>query len=409
MLQIATGNFPGLKAGGMLLVCAFLSGCFGINLDIGFDEDQQIKNQIISQTEDLYADIDPLYINDDVKALIDAHISPRDDKETRVDVLQKLLFGEDFINLRYADEKTHTALEAFYARSGNCLSAMNLYVAMARYAGVEAHYQTVDIQPSWDRRGGLLVLSQHINATGRLSVRRRYIVDFTPEVVLQQLTSSVISDEEARALYFNNLGVEELIKGDNEAALKYFKNSLFLDDQSSIAWNNIGTTYSRLDNSRFSEYSYRRAFDLDQTNATAINNLAKYYRRSGNARLAREYEQAIEKFNNVNPYYHFSQGNIALQEFDLDTARSAFRRALRIKQEEPEFYFALARVYLSMGNTREAQKLVDSGNEILAKNGEIYQPSSHKVRIIDAATILRETSPGMSIIAPGGRPSGTSH
>lgn len=407
--RLTAVGFKRSKPWAGLLACAFLSGCFAIDLDIDFDEDKETLGQIIDQNEDHYAEIDPLYINDEIKQLIDANMNARMDEEARVAVLQDLLYSENFLHVQYSDAKTYTAEEAYYARAGNCLGVMNLYVAMARYAGVEARFQTVDVQPSWDRRGDLLVLNQHINATGRLTVRRRYIVDFTPEIALQQLTSSIVSDQEARALYFNNLGVESLIAGDSETALKYFKNSLFLDGQSSIAWNNVGTAYNRLDNKEYAEYSYRMAFDLDQTNATAINNLAKFYNRNGNLRLAREYEAAIERFNRTNPYFHYAQGSVALQDNDLEAARVSFRRALRMKQAEPEFYFALARVYEALGDTVEAQELVNSANELLAKNDEIYQPSTERVRIIDSATILRDTSPGFSIIAPGGRPSGTTH
>lgn len=383
-----------------------LAGCTVIDLDLMFAEDDDLQQEIISQTEDLFPEVDPLYINDEIKQLIDGYIAPHDNEETIVDKLQDLLYGEDFLNVQYSDAKTHTALEAYYARSGNCLSVINLYVAMARYAGIEARFQTVDVQPSWDRRGDLLVLSQHINATGRLSVRRHYIVDFTPEIALQQLTSEIISDLQARALYFNNLGVESLIAGDSDQALVYFRNSLFLDPSSSITWNNIGAAYNRLGNARYAEYSYRKSFDADQRNATAINNLAKFYRSTGDARRAREYELAIERFNQLNPFYHFARGNLALAENDLDTARLSFRRALRLKEEEPDFYLALAKVYLAQGNEQGARKMLESARKLLARSDVIYQPSSQKVRIIDAATILRETSPGISIVAPGGRPSG---
>ena len=391
----------------VMLPCILLGGCLSIDLDLQFEENPELHAQIITQKEDLFADVDPLFINDEVKQLIDANISFRATTEERVEILQDLLYGEDFLNVQYSDEKTHTALEAFYAQSGNCLGVINLYIAMARYTGVEACFQTVDVQPSWDRRGDLLVLSQHINATGRITVRRRYIVDFTPEIALQQLTFSIITDEQARAYYFNNLGVEELIAGNTEQALVYFKNSLFLDNSSSMAWNNIGTAFNRLSNKELAEYSYRKAFSNDQTKATAINNLAKFYRSSGDTRLAREYELAISRFNQQNPYYHFAQGNLALAAQNLEAARVAFRCALRLKKAEPDFYFALAQVYAALGNAGEAQSLVESANELLATNAEIYKPSSQKVRIIDAATILREASPGLSIIAPGGRPSGS--
>lgn len=379
-------------------MCSLLSACLAIDIDTSFEQNGEIYNQIIDQTEDRYAHIDPLELSDEIKQLVDSVLRPRDGEETRVKKLQDILYGEDYLNIAYSDQKTHTAIEIFQAREGNCLSVMNLYVAMARYAGVEANFQTVDVQPNWDRRGDLLVLSQHINATGRFNVQRRYVVDFTPEIALQQLTSSIISDSEARALYFNNLGVEELIAGNDAQALDYFKNSLFLDPRESITWNNIGSTYNRMGNKEFAEYAYKAAFELDNRNATAINNLAKYYRNAGDFRMARRYEIAIERFNKKNPYYHFAQGNLAIEDRDLLKARDFYATALRLKEEEPAFYIALARVYRGLGDMEQAQRYAESAEKLIALNAEIYVPSDNKVRIIDSSTILRDSSPGISII-----------
>lgn len=390
--------FRGLAASTLAVA---LYGCLSIDIDTDFSRDEDIHAAIIDQAEDRFAEIDPLYISDEVKQYIDSYIRSRDGEETRVDKLQDLLYDEDYLNIQYSSERTHTAMEAFHAREGNCLGVMNLYIAMARYVGLDANFQTVEVQPSWDKRGDLLVLSQHINASGRISARRSYVVDFTPEISLQQLTSSVVSDRVARSLYFNNLGVEELIEGNFEEALVYFKNALFLHEGSSIAWNNIGSTYNRLGMPEFAEYSYRMAFSLDDYNATAINNLAKYYRRSGNLRLAAEYSEAIERFNNRNPYYHFAQGSVALENNQLDSARRSFRRALRLKEEEPDFYFALARVHLRLGEEDQAREYAESAERILALYDNIYQPSSNKVKIIDENSILRSSSPGISIFPPG--------
>ncbi len=391
-----------LKGLAMLAVIALLAACATIDLETNFVLDELTHNAIMDQNRDKYPDIDPLYINDEVKQLIDSIIRPRDSEEVRVNKLQDLLYEEEHLYVQYSDVKTHTAMEAFYARKGNCLSMMNLYIAMARYVGVDANFQTVDVQPSWDRRGGLLVLSQHINATGQFNFRRRYVVDFTPEITLQQLTSSIVSDLEARSLFFNNLGVEALVEEDRIQALAYFKNALFLDSDSSIVWNNIGAAYSQLGNQEFAEYSYGVAFNNDRRNVSAISNLAKFYRRNGDIGTAEEYEKAIERFNNKNPYYHYMQGTLAVVDNDFETARRAFRKALRLKQFEPDFHFALSRVYIELGDVKRALSFNDSGNEIVAQNDEIYRPSSQKVRIIDKGSILRSSSPGFSIILPTG-------
>ena len=134
------------------------------------------------------------------------------------------------------------------------------------------------VRPEWDKRGELLILSRHINASGSLGYKRKYIVDFTPEIQLQQLTAKPVSDLHARALFFNNLGAEALVSEDLEAAFEYFKNALFLKPDLAIAWNNIGAAFNRVGDSELAEYSYHMAFWHENDNATAVNNLAKHYR-----------------------------------------------------------------------------------------------------------------------------------
>ena len=380
-----------------------LAACASININPGFRQDPALHGRIIDQTEDRYPQIDPLHLSEEMKAYVDDYIRRPDGEETRVHKLQRLLFDEDFLNLQYSDERTHTAQEAFAERQGNCLSAMNLYVAMARYAGVDANFQTVKVRPSWDKRGDLLVLAQHINATGKFSYRRHYVVDFTPEIALQQLTASVVDDAQARALYFSNLGVEAMIEGDLDSALAYFKNALFIEPELSVAWNNIGAVYKRTGEPRLAEYSYQMAFATDDTNSTAINNLAKFYLDRGDAVRAQEYALAIERFNERNPYTHYARGHAAWEAGDLEVARDAFRRAMRLKAEEPDFYIALATVYVQLGSLDEARQLRDDAAQLMSSNQEIYRPSDKKVRIIDSATILRDSSAGISIIPAGGR------
>lgn len=376
----------------------WLTACVSIDLETGFLTNEDINSQILDQTEEAFPELDPLYISDEIKRLVDDNLNPRSSDQVKVNKLQELLYDEEYLHLQYSDVRTHTAMEAFHLREGNCLSAMNLYIAMARYAGLDAEFQTVNVQPSWDRRGSLLVLSQHINATGKISVNSYYVVDFTPEIALQKLTAETISDQEARALYFNNLGAEALIAERLDDALVYFKNALFLNPTLSIAWNNIGTTYKYQGNAEFAEYSYQMAFNMDSTNATSINNLAKFYRGTGNIRLAREYEFAIQRFNNLNPYYHYAQGAVAMRNRDYESARISFRRALLLKEVEPDFHIGLASAHVALGNSREAEKLRVSAAKLVAENQQIYQPSDQKVRIINTDSILRSSSPGLSII-----------
>ncbi len=385
----------------LVLAVPLLGSCVAIGLDIEFAGNQELFDRVITQQADAFPEVDPLQISDEIKQLVDSRVNRQQRESLRVERLQELLFDEKYLNIEYSEVKTQTAVEAFHSRVGNCLSVMNLYVAMARYAGVDAVFQTVKVRPEWDRRGGLLVLNQHINATGKLSVRDDYVMDFTPEVALQQLTSRVVSDTHARALYFSNLGVERMLEGEFENALVYLKNALWITPQLSIAWNNIGTAYNRLGVLELAEYSYQMSFYTDPTNATAINNLARYYIARGDNSKAVVYRRAVSRFNNANPYYHFDAGSYAFQQGELEKAAVSYRRAIRLKAVEPDFYMALSSVYEYMGNDRQSIQMKARADALLAQTDLIYQPSQQRVRIIDTTTIMR-LGPGITIF-PNGR------
>jgi Flp pilus assembly protein TadD len=371
-----------------------LTRCASIELESEFLHDNELQARVLDQTSDAFADIDPLFLSDELKEQLDSYIGYVRDDRKRVELLQNFLYDEANLGIIYSAEKTHTAMELYNARSGNCLSAMNLYVAMARHLGIEARFQRVDVQPSWDKRGGLLVLSQHINATGRFDQTIRYVADFTPEIALQQLTSKVISDTQARALYFNNLGVEALVAHNYEGAIAYFKNALFLDPENAIAWNNVGAAFNRIGDRALAQYSYRTAFELDGSSATAIANLAKFYHAQGDTRRARAYELAIERFNAMNPYYHYAQGHVAYGEGDLALARKAFERALALKEEEPDFYVALGRIYFEQGDLVAARKLSREAEELVLLNDEIYRPSNSRLRVLERGNLDAEGAGG---------------
>lgn len=382
-----------------------LAGCATIDLETDYEFDPALYAQVIDQTSDNYPEIDPLSLDDEIKQWLRENMETEGrGEEYLVTTLQDLLYGEDHLNIQYSDAKTHTAVEIFHAREGNCLSVMNLYVAMARYVGLDANFQTVEVQPSWDRRGDLLVVSQHINATGRLSSREYYVVDFTPEIALQSMTESIVSDAVARSLYFNNLGVEAMVAGNTAQAVGYIKNALFIDPANSFAWNNLGTAYRRLGNEELAEFSYHFSFNLDKTNATAINNLVKLFRAQGDEERARQYASVIDRFNQRNPYFQYAQGRRAYERGNYESARSHFRRAIRLKPYEPSFHTGLAMAYVQLGELNRARDAREEAENVLAANLEIYRPSDLRLRIFDRNSILNSSSPGLTIQLRRGTP-----
>ena len=384
---------------GVLLAMSLLSACSMVRLELPFAADKELEATILNQREDAFPNLDAMALDQQIIDYLEANVTDRSSDYRIVDRLQELLFSEGYLNLQYDDLRTRTAVQTFEDRQGNCLSVVSLYIAMARHFGVDAQFQTVKVRPSWDRRGEHLVLSQHINAIGRLGQDTQYVVDFTPEITLQQLTANRVSDSQARALYFNNLGVESLIADELDKAAAYFRNALFIDPELSIVWNNIGSTYSRQGNKDLAEYSYRKAFALDRSNATAINNLVKFHTARGDVATAERYAKAIERFNNSNPYFHYNLGNVAYAEGNFEIARMHYERAIRRKESEPDFYLALSKTYEMLGDLEQSELQLGLARVAVLNSDQLYLPSRNKVRVVDEKSILRSSSAGFSVRA----------
>ena len=261
--------------------------------------------------------------------------------------------------------------------------------------------------PAWDRRSDLLVLSQHINATGRIGPREYYVADFTPQIALQRSTEDVISDAAARALYFNNLGAEAMFAGNMEQGLAYIKNALFIDPGNSEAWNNLGAAYLRLDHTAMAEFSFHYSLETDDANVNAMNNLAKFYRERGEDERASRFERAAESFNKRNPYFHFDGGLNAYVEGNYESARKLFERAIELHPYEADFHLALERAYTGLGEPGSAREARQAAETVLAASQDSAEIRAHKLRFferrfnhIDRRSILGRSSPGISY-SPG--------
>ncbi|MDP3516342.1 MAG: tetratricopeptide repeat protein [Pseudohongiella sp.] len=373
-----------------------LSACQFAGLSPGFREDDALELQILG-TDTRVPDVDLLALDQSVIDYLDANIEPGLASWALVERLQVLLFTPEFLDIQYDDAANFTATEAFKERRANCLSLVNLYIGMARHLGLDVRYQTVQIRPMWNRRGELLVLSEHINALGRVGPSNQYIVDFTPEIRLQQHTAEVITDRQAQALYFNNLAVEHLVEGRTQEALELFRVALALDDALAMAWNNIGSALGRLNQPTLAEYSFLKASLLDRSNASAVNNLARYYAEIGETAKSQRYRRAVQSYNNRNPYYHYMLGNLAYEEKNFDAARDHFQEAIRRNDLEPDFYLALGMTFRELGDTKAYDDLSMMSLAIRELGDQTYRASQNRLRRLESRSILRSTSAGLTI------------
>ena len=59
-------------------MAGLLSACSTINLQTEFERDAAIEAQIVDRTEDLFSEVDPLFLNDEIMALLDRLIDDGD-------------------------------------------------------------------------------------------------------------------------------------------------------------------------------------------------------------------------------------------------------------------------------------------------------------------------------------------
>ena len=320
----------------------------------------------VQEPSGLVANEDVLALSAEMKEFLDANVSRKATIGVRMNQLIDAIINEGTFGLVF-DGRTRTASETFRQRRGNCLAFSNMFVAMARYADLEATYQEVQIPPDWAFENDVFLLNRHVNVYVDLGPLDDHVVDFNIDDFKASYTMNKISDARARAHYFNNMGVETMQSGDTASALAYFRRAIADNDRNfSPAWSNLGTLYSRNGHPDYAEAAYLQALRVDSQDLVAMSNLARFYERQGDTELASLYRKKVVDHRRENPYYRYQRARDAYTAGDYDTAISHLKYAIRKKDNEDEFYFLLSLCHLQKGNERSAQRWLAKAEQIAA-------------------------------------------
>jgi Tfp pilus assembly protein PilF len=298
-------------------------------------------------------DMNPLELNAEMQQFVDARISRSQLPMQRLTGLVSAVLNHDGLGFTYSPV-SRTAVETFHARDGNCLSFAFLFISMARYLDLDVRFREVDIPPVFFKKGESVILGLHVNAVAFVD-GRAYSIDVFPDTVPIDVPGRIVPDQRGFAYYFNNKGVSELSGGHVELAEKYFRKALEIDSDTAPVWINLGTACAKTGKFGEAETSYRKALRLDRNSMAAMNNLAEIYQLTGRTRESVKLLEKVRKFREKNPYYHFNLGFEAYEQSDYTAALVHFRRAIKLKSTEPNFYFAVARVYMKTGRIDQAE------------------------------------------------------
>lgn len=272
----------------------------------------------------------------------------------RLERLVDFMFQESGLGMEYEADATFTVEQAYRTRKANCLTFTLLTVALAREAGLKAYGQEIDQALAWRVEDGIIYRFNHVNA-GISIGSKLFTVDVARDSVLTRHPPEPVSDQRLLALYYNNR-VAELVAGATSAAAPYMAMALQLDPRYASGWANAGVLRLRQGDRHGAERDYLKALALDSTHAGALFNLVTLYRSSGDEARGAVYERRLEKVQKKDPYYQFLQARDDERQGDYAGAVQHYRRAIRLYDGDPRFYFGLARAYQQLGEERHAKR-----------------------------------------------------
>lgn len=328
-------------------------------------------------------DADPLGLDGDMRRFVAEHVTMRASRDRRLRQLAQAVVGSDEFTVEY-DVRTYTAAEAFHLREANCLSFTNMFIALAREAGLKASYEEVDVPPDWTRSGDTLVLNRHVNAVIPAEGGGDHVVDFNMADFRASYDRHRISDARAMAHYYSNIGVERMQAGETIEALRYFRKAVGQDPRFAMPWINLGILYLRAGAPDFARAAWWHSLELSPDDPVAMSNLERQYRQLGELTIADELRGRIERYRMQNPYYRYYLARQAFDRADYETAIRHLKFAVRKKKNEDRFLALLGLSYLRRGDREAAQRWIARAEEV-AGDSELRSGYHSKLDLLQRA------------------------
>ena len=309
----------------------------------------------------------PFEIDDDIRTALRGRAMPIGREKTRTSAILDFVF--ESLDLQYSLSPTRDAIGTYRARSGNCLSFVNLFVGMAREVRLNPFYVEVTDFQRWNYRDGVVVSQGHIVAgmsvDGNLST-----FDFLPYQAKTYRDFEPIDDLTAIAHYYNNIGAEALLDGNLEQAEQALTLAVDLDPDFNKALNNLGVYYLRTGRADDAVAMFRGALERDPADVALMTNLARALQTKGQTQEASELLAQLDEVSQTSPFYFIYRGEMALGDGDTTKALEFMREALRRDSEVPEVHVGLVKVYLALGEMDKARHHLERALRLDATNQE---------------------------------------
>ena len=296
--------------------------------------------------------LDPLHINDEMKSWIDARVFALHSDSYRAHSLMTAL---NSLNLQYQLGRTGTAADVFSSRKFNCVSFSFLFVGLSRHIGLKTHFLRAIDDPGYTQEGELVVVNEHMTAGVSDGARSRILeFQFLPDPSTHRFRR--LTDQQAIALYYSNLGAEKLFEDKPAAAATLFEIAIEKQGDLSEIWVNLGVARRRAGQHEAAEAAYLKALELDPSDSRAYLNLASLMWRLGQENATDRLLHLLEQGDPEDPYAYLVLGDHALRGRRIQDAERFYRRAVRKDRRSGEARAAWGMALLEQGETRKAGK-----------------------------------------------------
>ncbi len=312
-----------------------------------------------------------------MRAYADAELTAaarlRDPREALLDAL----YRQDKLRLRYDAGSTRNAAQAFEARAGNCLSLVIMTAAFARHLGVPVSYQSVRVEDTYSRSGGMVLVSQHVNLVlGRRLQRSLFAgsqsddmtIDFLPPDELRGQRTQPVEERTVLAMYFNNRAAEALAEGPDANSLAYARarEAMRQDPGFLPAVNTLAVVYLRDGHLAEAEAALQHVLAQAPLSTSTLSNLALLLDRRGQTAEALAVRQRLARLQPDAPFAWFDLGQQAMARGDYAQARELFQRELRRQPDQPDVLLGAAQAEWRLGDAQRAASLLQ---QALAHSG----------------------------------------
>ena len=278
----------------------------------------------------------------------------------RLRALLRAILKPEGMNFAYEFERTTDARETFRQRRGNCVSFSFLFVALAREFGLDASFQNANTPLKWDRYGNIVVSVRHMNVRVEIG-QDVHLVDLQLNEIAGMTLADmpVVGDKRAFAQFYDNMGFFELLHGRRAEALQHMIVATTTDPMCAGAWANRAAMHAHFNHLAEARACYEHALQADPRDLFALEGYVGILQRLGSPedlRIAAKYERRAQTVRDRNPYYQQRLAERAQERGDWAAAEKLYRRAIALKDTEPEFYEQWGKALTQLGRTDAARR-----------------------------------------------------